>query len=168
AIMKGFALTRDLTTTQQQIISLKTSLDAAMTAWKTRPRDARIPENVQKAADDFAKQVDEVAAHFQNPPLLNEEQGSAAPPLINYPPTIGQRIGQVYGALQSVTAAPTTDELADLDMLTKELADLKPQVQKLVSEGLPALNKVINDAGVANIVVTPVPAGGGRRGGDNN
>lgn len=168
AIMKGFALTRDLTTTQQQIISLKTSLDAAMTAWKTRPRDARIPENVQKAADDFSKQVNEVAGHFQNPPLLNEEQGSAAPPLINYPPTIGQRIGQVYGALQSITAAPTADELADLDMLTKELADLKPQVQKLVIEGLPALNKLINDAGVANIVVTPVAAGGGRRGGDNN
>jgi hypothetical protein len=169
AEMAAFALTRDLATTQSQIVSLKTSLDAAINAWKTRPQSARIPENVQKAAGDFQKQVDNVAGHFVNPPLESEEQGSAAPPLIVYPPTIGQRINQVYGGIQSVTAAPTSDELAELDMLTKELNDFKPQIQKLVREGLPALNKMINDAGVPQIVIVPVAGGGGgRRGGDDD
>lgn len=169
ALMKGFALSRDLITVQQQIVSLKTSLDATMTAWKQRPPNARIPESVQKAADDFSKQVNEVAGHFVNPPLLNEEQGSAAPPLVNYPPTLGQRINQVYGGIQSVTAAPTPDELADLAVLTKELNDLKPQIQKLINEGLPALNKQMNDAGIPHIIITQAPAGGGgRRGGEDN
>lgn len=169
AEMAAFALTRDLATTQSQIVSLKTSLDAAINAWKTRPQSARIPENVQKAAGDFQKQVDDVAGHFVNPPLESEEQGSAAPPLIVYPPTIAQRINQVYGGIQSVTAAPTPDELAELGQLTKELNDFKPQIQKLVREGLPALNKMINDAGVPQIVIVPVAGGGGgRRGGDDD
>ena len=169
AIKDAFALTRDLTVTQQQIVSLKTSLDAAMNAWKTRPRDQRIPENVQKAADDFSAKVNAIAGKFVNPPLESEEQGSAAPPLINYPPTLGQRINQVFGGIQSVTAAPTADELADYALLKSELEALKPQVTQLVKEGLPAFNKMINDAGVSQIVlVQTAGGGGGRRGGDDD
>lgn len=167
AELKAFALTRDLAPVQQQIASLKASLDATMAAWKQRPRNAAIPDNVQKAADEFSKQVNEVAGHFVNPPQEAEEQGSAAPPLVVYPPTIGQRINQTYSAIQSITAAPTPDELADLAMLRTEFDALKPQVQKLAAEGLPALNKLIDEAGVAQIVVTPVAGGGGRRGGDD-
>jgi hypothetical protein len=140
-----------------------------MNAWKTRPRDQRIPENVQKAADDFSAKVNAIAGKFVNPPLESEEQGSAAPPLINYPPTLGQRINQVFGGIQSVTAAPTADELADYSLLKGELEGLKPQVTQLVKEGLPALNKMINDAGVSQIVlVQTAGGGGGRRGGDDN
>jgi hypothetical protein len=169
AIKDAFALSRDLTVTQTQIVSLKTSLDLAMTAWKARPRDQRIPDNVQKAADDFSKKVNEVAEKFANPPLASEEQGSAAPPLNNYPPTIGQRINQVFGGMQSVTAVPTADEMSDYATLKKELDDLKPQITQLVKEGLPALNKMINDAGVAQIVlVQTAGGGGGRRGGEDN
>ncbi len=169
AIKDAFALTRELAPVQQQIVSLKTSLDAAMNAWKSRPRDQRIPDNVQKAADDFSKQVNELAGHFVNPPLESEEQGSAAPPLINYPPTLGQRINQVFGGIQSVTAAPTADELADYAMLKSELEALKPKVTQLLKEGLPALNKMINDAGVQQIVlVQTAGGGGGRRGGDDD
>ncbi len=166
-MMKAFALQRDLITTQTSIISLKTAVDNAITAWKARPQSAKIPDAVQKAAEDFQKQVNEVAYKFINPPQEGEEQGSAAPPFVVYPATIGQRIGQVYGPLQSVTAAPTADEMADYAVLAKELADLKPQIDKLVKEGLPALNKTVNDAGVPFIVIVPVTGGGGRRGGDN-
>ncbi len=167
-MMKAFALQREVTATQQSIVSLKTAVDNAITAWKARPASAKIPDNVQKAAEDFQKQVNTVAYKFINPPEEGAEQGSAAPPLVVYPPTMGQRAGNVYGALQGVTAAPTADELSDLDMLTKDLADLKPQVDKLVKEGLPALNKLMNDSGVPFIVVTPIAAGGGRRGGTND
>ncbi len=169
AIKDAFALTRDLAPVQQQIVSLKTSLDAAMNAWKTRPRDQRIPDNVQKAADDFSAKVNAIAGKFVNPPLESEEQGSAAPPLINYPPTLGQRINQVFGGIQSVTAAPTPDELADYALLKGELEALKPQITELVKTGLPALNKMINDAGVPQIVlVQTAGGGGGRRGGDDD
>ncbi|HUK29889.1 MAG TPA: hypothetical protein VLV89_02175, partial [Candidatus Acidoferrum sp.] len=97
-----------------------------------------------------------------------QEQGSAAPPLIVYPETISQRIGQVYASLQSITAAPTADEMADYTALLAELNSLKPQIDKLVKEGFPALNKLMNDSGVQQIVIVPVAGGGGRRGGDDN
>ncbi len=167
-MMKAFTLQRDVTATQSSIVSLKTALDAAITAWKTRPASAKIPDNVQKAAEDFQKEVNAVAYKFINPPEEGAEQGSAAPPLTIYPPTIGARAGQVYGALQSITAGPTADEMSDYDTVSKELADLKPKVDKLVKEGLPALNKLMNDAGVPHIIVVPVVGGGGRRGGTSD
>jgi photosystem II stability/assembly factor-like uncharacterized protein len=169
AMMKAFALTGESTRTQQQIVSLKTAVDGAVNSWRTRPPNARIPENVQKAAEDFQKQVNALAGKFVNPPQEGQEQGSAAPPLIVYPPTMGQRINQVYGSIQSITAAPTPDDLANLEALTKELHDLMPQIQKLVTEGLPALNKLMNEAGVPHIIVVPgAGGGGGRRGGGDN
>jgi hypothetical protein len=162
---KGMQLTRDITQVQTEIVSLKTALDNTMTAWKSRPGNARIPDNVQKAADDFSKQVNELAGHFVNPPQEFEEQGTAAPPLVVYPPTLGQRAGQAYGGISGVTAAPTPDELAELDTVSKELADLRPKVHEAATTGLANLNKMMDDAGVAHIVVVPVTGGGGRRGG---
>jgi len=59
--------------------------------------------------------------------------------------------------------------MAGYAMLKKELEDLKPQVTELVKAGLPALNKMINDAGVSQIVlVQTAGGGGGRRGGEDN
>jgi hypothetical protein len=169
AMMKAFALTTESTRTQQQIVSLKTAVDAALTAWKTRPANAKIPDNVQKAAEDFQKQVNAIAYKFVNPPEEGQEQGSAAPPLVVYAPTLGQRINGVYGGIQSVTAAPTPDELSNLDAFTKELHELQPQIQKLITEGLPALNKLMNDSSIPHIVIVPTAGGGGgRRGGSDN
>ncbi|HEV3219348.1 MAG TPA: hypothetical protein VGZ48_06225 [Candidatus Acidoferrales bacterium] len=167
-MMKAFALQQDLTRTLAPLNNMKTALDNAITSWKTRPPSARIPDNVQKAAEDFQKQVNEVAYKFMNPPEEGQEQGSAAPPLIAYPATLGQRIGQVYGSLQGVTAAPTQDEIAEYAATMKELNDLKPQIDKLVKEGFPALNKLMNDSGVQQIVIVPVAGGGRGRGGEEN
>ncbi len=167
-MMKAFALQQDLTRTLQPLTSMKAALDNAITSWKSRPPAFRIPDNVQKAAEDFQKQVNEVAYKFVNPPEEGQEQGSAAPPFVVYPATIGQRIGQVYGSLQSITAAPTADEMSEYTTLLGELNALKPQIDKLVKEGFPALNKLMNDSGVAQIVIVPVAGGGGRRGGDDD
>jgi photosystem II stability/assembly factor-like uncharacterized protein len=166
---KGVQLTRDLAAAQAEIVSLKTALDATITAWKARPQNARIPQNVQDAADQFSKTVNELAGHFVNPPLENEEQGSAAPPLIVYPPTLGQRAGQAFGGVNSITAAPTPDELAGMAEVRQELDALRPKIHEAATTGLAALNKAINDAGVPQIVVTPIAGGGGgRRGGDDD
>jgi hypothetical protein len=162
AIMKGYDLSGEATIAQRRITALKTALDAAMAAWK-RPGGGRVPENVQKAADELSKAVNEVSAKFVTPPPEGGLLGNAGPPLVYNPPTIPQRIGQVYGALQGITQAPTPEELAQLEALTKELADLPPRIEKLVTQDLPALNKLMNDAGVPHIVVAGGPGGGRRR-----
>jgi photosystem II stability/assembly factor-like uncharacterized protein len=162
AIMKGYELSGEATITQRRITALKTALDAAMAAWK-RPGGARVPDNVQKAADELSKAVNEVSAKFVTPPPEGGLLGNAGPPLVYTPPTLPQRIGQVYGGLQGITQAPTPEELESLSALAKELAELQPKVEKLVTQDLSALNKLMNDAGVPHIVVAGGPGGGRRR-----
>ena len=130
---------------------------------------ATIPDNVRKAVEDLSKQVDEIAYKFINPPEPpGGEQGGAGPALEYRPPTLPARLGQAYGGVQSVTAGPTADDLAELDYVSKQLADVTPQIQKLVTQDLPALNKQINDSNVPRIVIPPnAGGGGGRRGGED-
>lgn len=164
AIMKGYALTRELSLAQRRITALKTALDAAMASWKA-PNGPRVPETVQKAADELSKAVNEVSGKFVNPPPPPGELGSAGPPLEFRPPTLTQRLGQVYGGIQSMTVAPNAEQLEELDTLAKELAALQPKIEKLVTQDLPALNKLMNDAGVPHILIPSAgPGGGGRRG----
>ena len=145
-----------------EIVGLRTALDTTLAAWK-RPGAEKIPENVQKAAEDLSKQVNEVAAKFANPPEEpGGEQGGAGPALVYRPPTLTQRVNEEMGSLQGMSEAPTASELAELDLLTKEVADALPQVDKLVKEGLPNLNKLMNEAGVPHIVI-PQPGAGPRR-----
>lgn len=162
AVMKGYALSGAATRAQRQITALKTAVDATLTAWRALP-PGTIHDDLRKAADDFSKQVNEVSERFVNPPPEPGEQGTAGPALVYRPPTIIQRIGQVYGGVQAVMQAPNAEELAQLEALTKELADLQPKVDKLLNTDLPALNKLIHDANIPAIRVA-APGGGGRGG----
>ncbi|HET9401702.1 MAG TPA: hypothetical protein VFO34_12205 [Candidatus Acidoferrales bacterium] len=130
------------------------------------PAPIPVPDNVRKAAEDLQKQVNEVSGKFVNPQEEGGEQGGAGPALVYRPPTLTQRIGQVLGGLQGITTAPTPDELAEIDLLTKELAEVTPKIDQL-REGLASLNKLMNDSSVPHIVVPQnVPGGRGRRGGE--
>ncbi len=155
AIMRLYALTRTATLDQREINALKTALDAAMAGWK-RPGAPKIPDNVQKAADDFSKKVDEVRAKYQGAGP-GEGGGGGAPPVL---PT---RVTRLMGLLESYTAAPNAEEMEEISVLEKEVPAGHEQVQKLVSEDLENLNKMMNESGVPHIVVVPA-AGGGRRG----
>jgi photosystem II stability/assembly factor-like uncharacterized protein len=169
AIMRAYNLSRDASRGQREITGLRTALDNTLAAWK-RPGAVKIPDNVQKAAEDLSKQVNEVAAKFAAPPPEEGgEMGGAGPALVYRPPIFSQRVGEISGALQGMSEAPTEDELKELDLLTKEISDALPQVDKLVKEGLPNLNKLMNDAGVPHIVIPqPGPPGGGRPRGDDS
>ena len=136
------------------------------------PAPIPVPDNVRKAAEDLQKQVNEVSGKFVNPPEDGGEQGGAGPALVYHPPTLTQRVGQLLGGLQGITSAPTADELAEIDLLTKELSDTTAKIAPL-REGLANLNKLMNDSNVPHIVVPPNAGGGrgGRRGSsadDNN
>ncbi len=163
AVMRAYNLSRDASRGMREIVGLRTALDTTLAAWK-RPGAEKIPENVQKAAEDLSKQVNEVAAKFANPPEEpGGEQGGAGPALVYRPPTLTQRVNEEMGSLQGMSEAPTASELAELDLLTKEVADALPQVDKLVKEGLPNLNKLMNEAGVPHIVIPQPGAGRGGR-----
>jgi photosystem II stability/assembly factor-like uncharacterized protein len=146
---------------QRSMTGLHTSLNTYVEGWK-RPGAAKPPENVQKAAEDLLKKVDETCRKFANPAQCGERgpgQGTAGPPLVYTPPAITQRVGQLLGGIESYTAAPTTWQLDQIKLLQGMLSDANTAARKLAQDDLAALNKMMNDAGVPHIVVP----GGGRQ-----
>ena len=125
-----------------------------MESWK-QPGAPRVPENIQKAADALAKQVDEISGKFVPP---QQPMGSAGPPLAYTPPPFSQRIGRLMGAIEGYTAAPTSQQAEALETLSKQLSEAMDRLQKLIDEDLASLNKMMNEAGIPHIRVAPPEA----------
>ncbi len=157
ALMRLYELHKTADRGQKTIAGLKASLTAAMEAWK-KPGAPQIPENIQKAAEALAKQVDELHDKFVTP---REPLGSAGPPLAYTPPPFPQRAGRLSGAIEGYTAAPTAQQNEEIETLSRLLGEAMEKVKKLVEEDLPNLNKLMNEAGIPHISVAP--AEGARR-----
>jgi len=157
-------MTAAATAAQRSMTGLRTSLSNFLEGAK-RPGAAKLPENVQKAAEDLLKKVEETCKKFAALAQCGESaagRGAAGPPLVYTPPPITQRIGQLTGGIENYTAAPTAWQLDQIKLLQGLLSDAGGAARKLTQEDLPALNKMMNDAGVPHI---SVPTGGRARGG---
>jgi hypothetical protein len=139
---------------QKTVTGLKNSLTAATESWK-QPGAPKIPENIQKAAEALAKQVDEIHGKFVAP---QQPLGSAGPPLTYIPPTFSQQVGRLMGAIEGYTAAPTLQQTEQLETVAKLLGETMGRLQKLVDEDLAILNKMMNEAGIPHIRVAPPEA----------
>jgi len=149
---------------QRSITALRTSLGNTLEGWK-RPGPGRPPENVQRAADELLKKLDATCKLFANPNQCGERGttglGAAGPPLVAADPPVTQRILQLMGGIEGYTAAPTAWQLEQIRLLQGKLNDAVGQARRLVQEELPALNKLMNEAGIPHLAVP----GGGRAGG---
>jgi uncharacterized membrane protein YgcG len=145
---------------QRSMTALRTSLSNEIEGWK-RPGAARAPENVQRAAEELLKKVDGTCKLFANPNQCGERAttglGAAGPPLVATDPPVTQRILQLMGGIESYTAAPTAWQLEQIKLLQTKLNDAGAAARRLSTEELAALNKLMNEAGVAHIAA---PAGG--------
>jgi hypothetical protein len=159
AVMKLYALGKTADGDRATVVGLKASLTAALEGWK-KPGAPKVPENIQKAAEALAKQIDSLHEKYVAPEI---PMGNAGPPLVYTPPPFGQRIGQLMGALEGYTAAPTSQQTEEVATIAKLVGDAHSSVKKLVDEDLAGLNKLMNEAGIPHI--TPAPAGGEQRGG---
>ena len=158
AVMKLYGLAKTADRDRRTITSLKSNLTAAMEAWK-KPGAPKIPEDVQKAAEALAKQVGEMDANYVAP---EQGLGNAGPPLVYTPPPLPQRVGRLMGAIEGYTAAPTSQQAEELDTIATLVAKHHDGVKKIAGEQLPALNKMMNEAGIPYI--STESEGGERRG----
>jgi photosystem II stability/assembly factor-like uncharacterized protein len=156
AVLQLYELAKTAQRGQKTTTGLKDSLAAAMESWR-QPGGAKVPENIQKAADALAKQVDEVHGKFVAPP---QALGSAGPPLSYTPPPFAQRINRLLGAIEGYTAAPTSQQTQELETLSKQVGETMGRLQRLADEDLAGLNKMMNEAGIQHIRVAP-PEGAG-------
>jgi hypothetical protein len=156
--MQLYELAKSAEGGKKTLTGLKTSLTSALESWK-KPGAAKIPENIQKAAEALSKQVAELHGKFVEP---EQVAGNAGPPLVYTPPVLPQRVGRLMGAIEGYTAAPTPQQTEELATTSKLVGEATAGVKKLVEEDLANLNKMINDAGIPHI--TPAPAEAERRG----
>jgi hypothetical protein len=164
AIQQLYALAKTTDKDRKTIQGIKDGLKAARDQWKKdsdKPDAPKIPEEIQKAAEELQKKVDAVAEKYVRE---QEGLGNAGPPFIWKPEPLPQQVQSLLRDLDGFWAAPggqQKDKLAELPPL---VSDASAQVKKIAEEDLPALNKKMNDAGVPHIVPAPPQARPGRGG----
>jgi photosystem II stability/assembly factor-like uncharacterized protein len=152
AIEQLYALAKTADKDRKTIEGIKEGLKTAREQWKKdagKPDMPKIPEEIQKAAEELQKKVDAVAEKYVRE---REGLGNAGPPFVWKPEPLPQQVQGLLRDLDGFWAAPggqQKDKLAELPPL---LSDASAQVKKIAEEDLPALNKKMNDAGIPHIV----------------
>jgi photosystem II stability/assembly factor-like uncharacterized protein len=159
-----YAMEKTAAKDRKTIQGLKDALTAARTQWKAdagKPEARKIPEDIQKAADELQKKVDKVAEKYIRE---REGLGNAGPPLEWKPEPLPDQVRGLLEDLDGFAAAPGGQQKEKLAELGPLVSDASAQIKKLVDEDLSSLNKKMNDAGIPHIV--PKPAGQRRDDGD--
>ena len=141
--MKAYELQRSAAAAQRSVQNLRTQITALQESLRRTPN---APKEVNDAVKAVSDQVDDVSKKIV--PTF-DQSGSAGPPLPDAPRPVLGRIGQLFNGLDSYTAAPTSDQTAKLGELSAELKVLVEQLNKLIDEAVPNLNKQIRDSGVS-------------------
>lgn len=165
AMNQLYAMAKTTDKDHKTIEGIKEGLKAARDQWKKdagKPDAPKIPDDIQKAAEELSKKVDVVAEKYARE---QEGLGNAGPPFEWKPEPLPQQVQSLLRDLDGFWAAPGGQQKDRIAELTPLVSDGSAQVKKIAEEDLPALNKKMNDAGIPHIVpITPAP--GGRRGGE--
>ena len=141
--MRAYELQRSAAAAQRSVQNLRTQITALQESLKRTPN---APKEVNDAVKSVSDQVDDVSKKIV--PTF-DQSGSAGPPLPDAPRPVLGRIGQLFNGLDSYTASPTPDQTAKLGEFSAELKALVEQLNKLIDEAVPNLNKQIRDSGVS-------------------
>src|SRR5262249_57987821 len=143
AVTRAYELQRSAAAAQRSVQNLRTQLTALQEPLRRTP-------NVPREVGDKVKAVSDQVEDVQKKLVPTFDQsGSAGPPLPDAPRPLLGRIGQLANGLDNYTAAPTADQTARLGELAAELKTLIDQLNKLIDEGVPNLNKQIRDSGMS-------------------
>ena len=164
AIEQLYAMAKTTDKDRRTIEGIKTAMTAAREQWKKdagKPNAPKIPEDVQKAADELQKKVDVLAEKF-----VRERQGlgNAGPPFEWKPDPLPEQVQGLLENLDGFAAAPGGQQKEKVAELTPLVSEASAQVKKIAEEDLPALNKKMNDAGIPHIVPAPPQPRAGRGG----
>jgi len=145
AVMKAYELQRSASAAQRSVQNLRTQMTGLQDSLRRTPN---VPREVNDAVKTVSDRVDDVSKKIV--PVF-DQSGSAGPPLPDAPRPVLGRIGQLFNGLDSYTAAPTTDQMSRLSELSGELKGLVDELNKLIDEAIPNLNKQIRDSGLSFI-----------------
>jgi len=136
------------------ITQLRTTLAAEIDGWK-KADAVKVPAEVQEQASALLATIDAVYPTFGTPPGEQRGLGDAGPPLVERPTPLPMRLRLLYGAIADISAAPTAQQLRDIESLTARAGEVTADVSRLAEQDLAALNAAINRAGVPRITLPP-------------
>jgi len=144
-LMKAYQLQRSAQAAQRSAQNLRTQVTALQDSLRS---SQNVPREVNDAVRSLSGQIDDLLRKMVQ---AFDNSGSAGPPLPDAPRPIIGRVGQLFNGLDSYTAVPTPDQSARLSELTSELKGIIDQLNKLIEESVPNLNKQIRDSGLTYV-----------------
>jgi hypothetical protein len=138
-------LTREAEAARKKAVAIHTALVVLTDSWK-QPNAPKVPDAIQKSADDLLARSKTVADRFE-PPAGGRGGGGAGAPPPYAPPPVTQKIGRLLGNLDNYTGAPTSRQLAEAQDASAQLQKDVAELNKLAAD-VPRLNKMMSDAGV--------------------
>ena len=150
AILRASELSGRATKATQALTGLQANLSAALEAWK-QPGAPKVPDDAKRAAADLLKKVDVLS-----PPARPDNMGlePSSPPFVWRAPGLAQRVSTLSRSLEGYTAAPSPQQIRDIEALTKAILDLEVSSQKLIVTDLADLNHRLTQAGLQPISTT--------------
>jgi hypothetical protein len=100
---------------------------------------------INSAVKALSDQVDSIDRRLVQRP---DRSGNAGPPPPGTPIPVATRLNRLAFGLDGYTAAPKTSEIESLEVISKELASLIGELNKVIEESVPALNKQMMDGGI--------------------
>ncbi|MGA9770523.1 MAG: hypothetical protein WBV94_15905 [Blastocatellia bacterium] len=140
--MKLYEMQKSIDAGRRSLQNLRAQMNALQESLKKTPNaSADINTAVKKVAD----QISDLQRRLTG---LPDTSGNAGPPLPDEPRPLSGRIGQIAGGLDGYTAAPTADELRRIEEAAVELRVFIEQLNKVIDEAIPNLNKQMRDSGM--------------------
>jgi photosystem II stability/assembly factor-like uncharacterized protein len=134
----GQAAQRSLQNLRTQMTSLQESL--------------RRSSNVGSQVTTEVKELNEKLEALQKKLVpVFDRSGGAGPPLPGAPRPLLGRIGQMFNSIDSYTAAPDAEQLSRIDALANQLNEIIGQLNQLIEDSIPNLNKQIRESGIVFI-----------------
>ena len=145
AARKGAQLWGRADAVNRAAASLKKQLGELQQA--SAKRDPKPPEAVTAAVKAAVDKANALALRMSR----QEPLGFAGAPLEDDPDPLLARARSVYLAVGFMSAAPTTQQQQSLDEVARQVDEAAKEANVLVSEDVPALNRLLSDNGMGRI-----------------
>jgi photosystem II stability/assembly factor-like uncharacterized protein len=137
---------------RKKILALQGALKSAQAQWKKEAEQkngVKVPGNIQTQTEDLLKRVNDVAEKYHRE---RQGLGNAGPPIEWLPAPLPSQVQGLMEDIDGFAAAPGQQQSEKIVELKPQVHQGSVQVNKLLEEDLPALNKKMNEAGVPHIV----------------
>jgi hypothetical protein len=141
ALLRAGRLLTAIDSGQKSAQSLRTQLATLQESLKRLPAGS---ESVGKEAAALADKVSRLEARLSRTGGVRQGLGAAGPPPAGTPTPLFQKISRLYGSLGSYTEAPGSEAKERLEALSGELKGLLDQLNQVVEQDVPSLNRLMN------------------------